>query len=160
MTENHALRSSSAAIGPEQASRMLRVGLVGPERPVDKLLDRLAGEDGAAWLGDVLGDGSMAILSSPPDDGNDPAIALSQLVSLKEKCKSEALRRATPDASLRAMVGYFFSVAGALALYRVNISSRGEEDLRTILMDLASVAPPDWSAVFERALSAMSGQPQ
>lgn len=150
------MRSSSTAIGAEQASRMLRLGIHGPPRPIDRLLDRLAADDGAAWLSEALSDESTARLASLPSVGEEHDVTLEQLTAVKEACKSTALRTHAPDVSLRAMVGYFFSVAGALALFRTNISSRGNDELEPILIDLASVTPPDWSALFERAWSAIS----
>ena len=156
MTEDHPMHSSSTAIGAEQVSRMLRLGIRGRPRPIDSLLDRLAADDGAAWLGQVLSDESMACLASLPSPDEDHDVTLEQLTAIKEACKSTVLRTKAREGSLRAIVGYFFSVAGALALFRMNISSRGIDELEPILIDLASVTPPDWSALFERAWSATS----
>lgn len=150
---------SSHPDGPveaDQASRLLRVGLRGPARPVDRLLDRLAEEDGAKWLHGVLSDGSLDLLASATVDRGGADITLDALKSLKEIGKTSAMRADTRDATLRAMVGYFFSVGTGLAMFRENISSRSAEELDPILMDLASVSPPEWSAMFEKAWGALS----
>jgi hypothetical protein len=139
----------------DQASRLLRVGLRGPSRPVDRLLDRLAEPDGKAWLAGVLSDGPLGLLASAVTQGDEAAITMDHLRSIKEIGKTSAIRADTRDATLRAMVGYFFSIGVALARFGTNISSRSAEELDSILMDLASVAPPDWSALFERAWSAL-----
>ena len=159
MTQEHPIHRVSTAIGPEQASRMLRVGLAGPERPIDTLLDRLSDDDGAAWLRDVLSDGAMAILGAVVAARHDETVTVESLTALKEQCKSAVVRRRDPEASLRAMVGYFFAVAAAIDRFGTNISSRGADELAPMLMDLASVTPPDWSSVFERALSVVSERP-
>ncbi len=159
MTQEHSIRRGLTAIGPEQASRMLRVGLAGPERPIDRLLDRLSDDDGAAWLRDVLSDGALAILDSVVAARRDRTVTVEALTTLKEQCKSAVVGRRDPEASLRAMVGYFFAIAAAIAVFGTIISSRGADELEPILTDLASVTPPDWSSVFERALSVVSEAP-
>jgi len=150
---------SSHPDGPveaDQASRLLRVGLRGPARPVDRLLDRLAEEDGAKWLRGVLSDDPLGLLASATADRAEAGITLDALKSLKQIGKTSAMRADTRDATLRAMVGYFFSVGTGLAMFRENISSRSAEELDPILMDLASVSPPEWSALFEKAWAALS----
>ncbi len=156
MKKDHPTCSPSTALDTDQASRMLRLGIHGPPRPINKLLDRLASDDGEAWLSKILSDDSMACLASLPSAVESNDVTLEALTAVKEACKSTAIRMNTPGASLQAMVGYFFSVTAALALFRTNISSLGTEELKPILIDLASVAPPYWSALFERAWSAIS----
>lgn len=135
----------------ETASRMLRLGIAGPPRPIDPLIDRLSRDDGSAWLGDALAGDSLSALAALVETPH-PAVSLDDLIAIKDASKAVATKAPTRDASLRIMVGYFFSIAAALALHDTNISSRTPDDLRPILIDLASVAPPAWSQLFERAL--------
>jgi len=151
MNSDPRLTEPQVPVEPDQASRLLRVGLRGPARPVDRLLDRLAEPDGATWLDGVLSEGPLAVLVEPAPSDLTP----DHLRALKEMGKTAAMRADTRDATLRAMVGYFFSIAAGLAQFGQNISSRSAEELDPILMDLAAVSPSGWSAIFERAWSAL-----
>jgi hypothetical protein len=153
MTEDNAINSSSEPIAVEQASRMLRLGIHGPARPVDNLLDRLAEPDGATWLRGVLAMEGVAALATIPTPTGKESLVVGELTQIKESSKAAAIRGGSHVALLKAMVGYFFAIAGAFALFQTNISSRSSAELEPILIDLASVAPPDWSVVFERAWS-------
>jgi len=156
MNRHETVKGPDTLIDAEHASRLLRVGLRGPSRPVDRLLDRMAEPDGAAWLARILADRSLAVLSAATDDETWKTLTPDDLVSLKEVKKTAAVRANSPEATLKALVGYFFSIALALAFFERNISSRGAEELSPALMDLASVTPPDWSSIFERAASVVS----
>lgn len=136
----------------ETASRMLRMGIAGPPRPIDPLIDRLSRDDGAAWLDAALATESMSALALAVSEP-DPGVPLDDLIAIKNAGKEIAAKASSREASLQSMVGYFFSIAGALATHGENISSRTYEDLRPILIDLAAVAPPAWSLLFERAIS-------
>lgn len=136
----------------ETASRMLRMGIEGPPRPIDPLLDRLSKDDGAAWLDAAMAKESLSALAALVGS-RDCEASLEELIAIKDAGKAIAAKASSREASLQSMVGYFFSIAAALALHRENISSRTHEDLRPILIDLASVAPPAWSQLFERAIS-------
>lgn len=153
MTADQSAKLTSDAIAVEQASRMLRLGLHGPARPVDKLLDRLGESDGENWLRNVLAMEEWSVLASVPNTNAQDAPVIEQLTKIKDAGKMTAVRGGSPETSLRAMVGYFFAIAGAFALFQTNISSRSATELEPILIDLASVAPPEWSGVFERAWS-------
>lgn len=145
-----------AELSIEQASRLLRIGIHGPARPVDELLDRLAGTDGSAWLSDALATGPAAAFG-PPDvtlaRGN---LTLEQLASIKQVSTRLVAQPASGTATLAAMAAYFFAVAAGLADFGTNLSSRPREDLEPILLDLASVTPDAWSDLFIRAAAALS----
>jgi hypothetical protein len=57
---------------------------------------------------------------------------------------------------MQATIGYFFSIAAALAHYGEVITSRSGEELLPVLRDLAAITPPPWSGLFTRAADRMS----
>lgn len=137
-------------------SRLLALGLRGPRRPVDSLLDRLAESDGPAWIEHAIrgldtpdaAGGSVRTLLL---DGNHISGSLLQLITLKDRCKKAASgsRGGLPPAE--PLLGYFFAIAAALAHHATPISSMPRADIDGVLLDLASVTPEPWTELLCRA---------
>lgn len=138
------------------ASRLLELGLTGPRRPVDALIDRLAALDGGRWLESTLDTVFVASLREAPQSLIDGDVTVEQLRDIKNKSKSLMKKGNDRDTRLGALVGYFFSIASALAHHHALICSRSREELDPILLDLAAVAPPSWSGLLGRAALAPS----
>jgi hypothetical protein len=124
----------------DHASTLLRLGLTGPRRPVDDLIDRLQRPDGAAWLERALARipacGSAAMLLGHA--------SVKDLTAAKEHCKLLLRDSSDPELRLAAIAGYFLSIAAGLRHHGVRIGGQGRAELSEILLDLAAAAPPAW----------------
>lgn len=138
----------------EQTSRLLRLSMDSLPRPIDDLLDRLTAPDGSSWLAHVLSTGPGGAYG-PPEVAIQQSVSLEQLRSIKEAGTDLAVRGRSGDARLAAMTSYFFAVAAGLARFDENLTSRESDELDEILRDLAAVVPPNWTDMFDRALSAL-----
>ena len=147
-----------SSVNPEQASRLLRVAISGPDRPVDDLLCRLAESDGAAWLTEALTAGPVGTFGPPQRVLCEGTLTLDQLLSIKKDSTALAAKAPDPPARLAAMAGYFFAVAAGLAHFGRNTSSRKREQLEPTLLDLAAVTPEVWSKLFVHAAAALSSE--
>lgn len=152
--ESAPMSAPEREISTEQASRLLRIGLTNPARPVDALLERLAQPDGATWLTATLVSGPAAAFGSPEELLAGGKATLDQLRAIKQAGTKQALGEAY-GAHWPAMICYFFAVGAGLAHFGVNLSSRPPEDLEAVFLDLAAVTPPAWSELFVRAATAL-----
>lgn len=141
-------------ISIEQASRMLRMGLAEPVRPVDALLERLGRPDGSAWLSAALVAGPAAAFGHPEELMAGGKATLEQLRAIKQAGTRQASDESY-GAHWPAMICYFFAIAAGLAHFGVNLSSRPPAELEAVLLDLAAVTPPVWSELFVRAANAL-----
>lgn len=126
-------------------SHLLSLGIRGPRRPVDRLVDRLQERDGKAWL-------ERSITSLPQQEGYlaaglfsgpiaDLKTGLEALKALKAWCK----RRAGADSdSLEPLLGYFLCLGAALAHYGTLISAMPRREIDGVLLDLAVAMPEPW----------------
>ena len=133
------------------ASRLLQLGLSGPRRPVDGLVERLSQLDGHRWLESALSRGPACTFEDPESALIHGGATLDQLKEMKEDCKSLMKQSRDQETRLIALAGYFLAIAAAMAHYENCICSREREELDPILLDLASVAPGDWSNLLSRA---------
>ena len=142
----------------ESATRLLRLGIAGPARPVDALVLRLQRPDADRWLADVL---AHAIHAPPADCARTAlggGVPLDALERMKAESKSAAAALRTEEDALRATAQYFLSVAIALAAHGARISSGRQETLHDALADLAGAAPGLWGEIFLRAAEAGESQ--
>ena len=140
------------------ASRLLRLGLHEPVRPIDSLLDRLSHPDGKEWLEKALQESAASLFGPPQHCLAEGGVSLSQLHSIKQQSKQLLAERKDASSRLLATIGYFFSIASALAHYNEVITTRPSQELLPVLEDLAAVTPPVWSTMFHRAATALSAK--
>jgi hypothetical protein len=138
------------SVGPRVAG-LLRMGMVGRQRVVDRLLDRLSLADGGAWFGRMLSmmgeaEGSIDLARIP-----DGAATFEELDREKRRAKRILSSALAEDDRLRGTLLYFVAVAGALALHRRRMSSQPDEALEPVLLDLAEVGPEAWRHIFRDA---------
>jgi hypothetical protein len=160
------------------ASVFLRLGMSGPRRPVDDLIDRLRQPDGGAWLIKALENGSLNGLGSAASLLGQGEITIEQCVKVKERSKAmvasdrhsreggnpEAARVPQgPDARLRGhdetghdarlagIAGYFLSIAAGLRFHDVLLTTRERTKLAETWLDLAEVAPEPFSTLLSEA---------
>jgi hypothetical protein len=145
--------SRSPALPLETATRLLRLGLSEPRRPVDDLIDRLGAADGATWLEGAL-ERVLGDLGSAREQLVEGRATIAQLASVKEH--SQTLLRAGPDADSRlaGIAGYFLALAAALRHHGHALSSRGRDELDAVLLDLATAAPSPFSELLSGATQA------
>lgn len=125
-----------------RASQLLRLGIAGPNRPIDDLIARLEQPDGWEWFATQLRTKELSVLA----DGTTPLDPVC-LSGVKEVSKKWLGRPASVDERLRGILGYFLSVALAMKQHGTNISSRPIEDIYGVLSDLATAVPDPWQTL-------------
>jgi len=133
------------ASDPNTFSRLMRLGLDGSNRPIDRVIARLELEDGAAWLFSTFENTVLQVLLNPAAK---PSLA--ELVEAKGFSKGLIAAPRTRDDWLRGVAGYFLSCGLALALHQQHISGKEIDHLRQVLADLATVLPEPLQTVMAR----------
>ncbi|MCB9844505.1 MAG: hypothetical protein H6811_00760 [Phycisphaeraceae bacterium] len=120
-------------------TRLLQLGLDGPRRPVDALIDRLDASGGGAWLDrslERLGVGHSAEAADAVR-----AMSVADLSAFKDRAKIAMRDAIGEDDRLCGLLGYMLSLAGALAVHGTSISSRGAIEQQSVLLDLGAALP-------------------
>ena len=133
------------------ATQLLRLGLTGPRRPVDDLIDRLGEPDGANWLIEALDQGVLAGLGSAVGQLAEGEATVEQLAEIKERSQSQLRTGLDRDSRLAGIAGYFLTLAAGLRHHGHALSSRSRDDLDPVLLDLATVAPSPFSELLSDA---------
>jgi hypothetical protein len=129
----------------ETISRLLQLGITGPRRPVDALVERLSAADGAAYFKQMLARAPIKNLGDPEValvHGRCDEVALDRLKEASKRLLQDAINDTD---RLAGLAGYFFSVAAALVHQDRNITSRSTQELHEVLLELASVSPGAWA---------------
>ncbi len=139
------------AVEEARVAGLLRMGMVGRQRVVDRLLDRLSFVDGNAWFGRMLSmmgeaEGSIDLTRIPEGE-----TSFESLDAEKRRAKRILSSALAKDDRLRGTLLYFVAVAGALAQHRRRMSSQPDEVLEPVLLDLAEVVPANWRDIFADA---------
>jgi hypothetical protein len=150
MSEPHDPERLAGDLPLAHASRLLRMGLSGPRRPVDDLIDRLRRPDGSPWLTSALA-AALAPGESPRELLIDGGGSLERLRAIKERGKAMLQSFTTPQERLSGLACYFMSIAAALRHHRTPIGGRDDDELRSALLDLAESAPPPWDDLVAQA---------
>lgn len=143
------------------AARLLQLGIRGPVRPVDRLIERLSHADKNAWVEDSLDELTNSIQQpvrdlllgsdGPPGGSGGGGAALDALRTIKDRCKRLAAKGKPGEEPLAPMLGYFFALASALAHHRALVSSVPRSEIDGVLLDLACVLPDPWADLLCRA---------
>lgn len=145
------LNASFAQLDSSQATRLLKLGLAGPKRRVDPLLERLSSTAGKSWFAAVLKRPPFAGLPSPVDTLARGQGSLEQLVAFKDAAKQVVTTASGPDAELTGVAAYYLSIAAALAHHNSLISSVNRPELDAVLLDMAEVLPSPWAELVSKA---------
>ncbi len=132
-----------------QASQLLALGIAGPRRPVDDVIDRLAHPDGAAWFATAVF--PLKRLASALTRREAARPALDELIVLKEKAKAALVDAATRDEASAATALYFVAVATARVLHDAAISNQPSHEFAGVMADLAGAAPDPWAEILMEA---------
>lgn len=139
------------SIGESQASTLLRLGLVGPRRPIDDLADRLAEPGAAHWLDTVLEVGTTASIGKARSVLLMGETTVHDLIKVKDEGKRRYRSSETADGRLGGLAIYFVAIAGGLVHHKRNICSRPPDVLHAALLDLAAASTGHWSDLLTRA---------
>lgn len=145
------VNASFAQLDSSQATRLLKLGLTGPKRRVDPLLDRLSSTAGKSWFAAVLKRPPFAGLGSPADALAKGDASLDQLVAFKDAAKKVVTTAGGPDAELTGVAAYYLAIAAALAHHNSLISSVNRLELDAVLLDMAEVLPSPWAELVSKA---------
>lgn len=132
-------------------ARLLKLGVRGPARPVDRLIERLSRPDSAAWLNDALREIAGSAGGSVEGTVLNGATHITALRSLKDRCKKAAAKGSPGEEPLAPMLGYFMALASAMAHHNALISSVPRSEIEGVLLDLACVLPDPWAELFCKA---------
>ncbi len=140
-------QTPSRHITAKDATRLLRLGLAGPRRPIDPALDLMRDEAGQEWFRTALSRGPVGQEGDPEALLLRGEADLDRLRALKDRCKR--LLNAVPDEREKAgiVVAYFLVLAAAIAHHGTSISSRARSEVDPVLIDIADLAPEPWRAM-------------
>jgi len=150
--ENQQIQSDLPSLTTSDASRLLALGLCGPRRPVDDLIDRLCLSDGSEWLARSLATGPAGAFGDPVVYLVEGQATLDQLLAAKQSSKT--LMSAAGPARLTALASYLLTVAAGFVHYKTNICSRSQEEIDEVLLDLAAVTAEPWTTLLAAAATA------
>lgn len=136
-------------------TRLFRLGLSGPRRPVDALIDRLGAPDAEAWLGRAM-ERAPRIGELEPSGVLLRGVDTDTLSRIKNTGKKLLAEAGAEDHRLTGLALYFFAVASALAHHDTVICSRTRDELHPVLLDLAAACPEPWSDLCTRAAAKAS----
>lgn len=142
-----------SVLSDEQATRLLSIGVRGPHRPVDELIECLGRDAGHAWFERVIETFLRQAAARPAEALLDGSITIDELQRAKSAAKRGMQQAIGPEEAAGATALYFCAVAAALAHHGERITSRPDEDLLPALADLAEAVPDRWRPVFERAIA-------
>ncbi|MBX3375955.1 MAG: hypothetical protein KF678_02995 [Phycisphaeraceae bacterium] len=156
MSEKPKPATTNADLSPDLATRMLRLGMVGPRRGVDDVIDRLRTPDGWQWWEGCmseLGEGSAADAATRLVKGR---ADLAFITSAKELHKSRMAAGNPVPQRLASMAAYYACIAAALVHHKKAITGQSPELLSEALADLAASTPEPWSDLIGKAALTLS----
>lgn len=153
--------SNVANLDARSTSMFLRLGLDGPRKPIDSLLERLRQAQGTGLFADLLRAGPAAELLAT-DGGDRPAKTVELELLRRIKNDSVQLFRSYRDLNshLAATATFFSAIATALALHGEKITSQPAEEIEGAFLDLAAVLAHPWDELFIAAAKRLGARPK
>jgi len=145
------LPPTGLGIDQSMATRLIRLGLSAQGRPIDDVIARLERADGEVWFEHSLTCEPLNAIRTAPTK---PA-SLDALKLAKESAKRMLRSPSDADERLRGVLAYFVSVGVALAQHGQLICGRSNGEVQSVLADLATAVPQEWSAIMARASRAV-----
>lgn len=141
----------------ERTARFLELGLEGPKKPIDSLLDRLRAIHADAYFTDLLAYGTETDIEQLRLLICQGRASLDEYKALKET--SVRLFREYRDLKthLSATAIYFTAIAAALAFHSRKITSQTPAELETAFLDLAATVPKPWDDLYIKATEVLQG---
>lgn len=151
-TDSKAIAGAPGELADATVTQLLALGVSRQQRPVDRLIERLAAPDGPGWF-------DLQTRTPTMSAGGDPAAGLArgawglvQVDRFKDTCKLKALTDPDTSARLTALAAYFIAIASAIVHHRRLITSQPPKELEEVLAELAGVTPEPWSGLFAQAV--------
>ncbi len=137
-------------IDHEGATSLLRLGMVGPRRGVDVVIDRLRMPDGAQWL-----ESSLLVFAASAEQARamliDGSAPIERLGEAKERHKQAMLASGPASERQRAILLYYLCIAAGLAHHARSLTTQPRDEVNVALLDLAVALPEPWSLMLARA---------
>lgn len=149
---------SRFALDPAVAQEMLKMGVSDARRPIDRLIERLRGADGPAWLLDTLKQPAWGVAGDPEAALAKGGMSLESLDQLKERCKQAAFTDQDGSRRIIATGGYYLAIAAAAVHHSRLITSLPAEELATAMLDLGEALPEPWTSMLGRAALLMGAE--
>lgn len=144
-------KPSFSDLGGDRATKMLRLGVVGPRRGVDDLIDRLRTPDGWNWWNQCmseLGEGSAPDAIARLVKGE---ATIEFLIQAKELHKTLMAPGNPTPKRLASMAAYYACLAAALVHHNKMITGQKPELLSEALADLSASTPEPWNDMIAKA---------
>lgn len=133
------------------ALEFLNLALREPERPVDRVIDRLQLGDGQLWMEETLARQLSSASSQGCTDLLAGRLTLADIRAQIESAKSAFAESKTSDAEMGSTLRYLLLQAAALRQFRARLTSQDPATLENALSDLACALPTEWSAFVREA---------
>ena len=149
-------RDDATNFPTETVVHLLGIGEKRRERPIDPVLRAIGRAIEADRDGDPV---TEALVRGALESGEQAAdlregrLSIEQILAIKDQSKRAFAPDATSENREAALLGYFVSVASALAHFERKITSQARETLDEILLDLADACREPWKTLFERAVA-------
>ena len=151
MSRDHKAAPDSGMLSAEHASVFLKLGIAGPRRPIDDLIDEINRDATGHRLTQLLEAGPFRGMGSAERLLLEGESSLEEWSEIKERSKLIAKQAATADERLAGMAGYFVSIAAALHHHQVLLTTRDRETLEPSLLDLADACQEPFKALLSSA---------
>ncbi len=140
-------------ISPQRASSMLRLSLHGPRNAADDLVEHLESQDSIKWLTDVWAVPPLSRFTCNSEGLLAGQASLALLNTLKDQGKEMVKRPLDRAGYMTGLTVYYIAIASALTHHGASITRTPREELKQILIEIASVCPAKWRELFEQAAS-------
>lgn len=142
------------SLSGDDVTRMLQLGFGRRVRPIDDVVQRLIGSDGADWFDTVMSQPPLSGPGVPMLRAAAPDVSIDELEGIRSRCK-DAISAANSDRSTKdaGVMGYFLSVAAGLAVHNRVLASRDREEIDEALAAISDHLPDPWSAVVAAAIN-------
>lgn len=138
---------TSLGIDQTLATRLIRLGLASQGRPIDDVIARLERADGEVWFEHSLAIAPLNAVTRAPI----ATIPLETIRNAKEAAKHLLRHPVDANERLLGVLAYFVCVGVALVQHNQLICGRGNAEVQSVLADLATAVPLNWSGLLAKA---------
>ncbi len=143
---------------PARLQALLDLGMRGPTRVVDRLIDQVLEAKDESWVNQFL-DRMLVVVGCCRDDLLLPT-PLESLVSLKQRCRNRFEETEVSEDRVAAVTAYYLSLAAGAVHHRKKISSRSPEEVASVLADLGATLPAPWGDLAVRGAHQIEQRPE
>jgi len=132
---------------------MLRLSLHGPRNAADDLVEHLETHDAITWLNGIWALPPLSKLTLNSEGLLAGKASLAALNTIKDQGKEMVKHPLDRAGYMTGLTVYYMAIAAALSHHGVSITRTPREELKQILIEIASVCPAKWRELFEQAAS-------